>query len=46
MLEAWKSAWEEMSDNFYENWQTIVFHLYTLQYVMATGDLTVWEQDV
>ena len=46
MFDALKAVWEESSDNFYANWQRILFFLYTFEYVRATGDLSVWGIDV
>lgn len=42
MFDAFKVMWEERSDNFYENVQRIKLFLFTIQYVIATGDMDLW----
>jgi hypothetical protein len=43
MLEALKNHWQDLSDNFYENYLKIKLWLLTIQYVAATGDMETWE---
>lgn len=38
MLDALKIHWQDLSNNFYENYLMIKLFLFTAQYVGATGD--------
>jgi len=38
-----KAHWQELSDNFYNNYMKIKLFLYTVEYVKATGDMELFE---
>lgn len=43
MFDALKSHWQDLSDNFYGNWQGMKLLLFTAQYAAVTGDYETLE---